>query len=152
MKLFVIYGTLSGSTMTAGSVLAEELTKKGMEVTVGTADSVNKDQVLDADTIVFGSPSWEDEGKDGQPLPEVRHLIEEFTSADLAQKKVAIFGLGDTSYPHFCGAVDVMEGLLKERGSVPVTPSLKIDKYYSSPDNEQKVRAWAQSLATSLTA
>lgn len=150
MKCIVVYGTLSGSTMTAATLVADTLKAAGHEVTSVTADPTIKDQILSAQAVVFASPSWEDQGKDGQPLPEVRAAIESLSAADLTGKKVALLGLGDTSYPHFCGAVDVMEGLLKDRGVSVVTPSLKIDRYYSSPDNEQKIKTWTQTLSQLL--
>lgn len=150
MKTLVIYGTLSGSTMTAATVVADTLKAAGHDTTLVMADPSVSAQILSAEAIVFASPSWEDEGKDGQPLPEIRLLIASLTAENLAGKKVAVCGLGDTSYPHFCGAVDVMEGRLKEKGVIPIVPSLKIDRYYSSGDNEQKVKDWAMTLAKAL--
>lgn len=136
--------------MTAASVVTQALVGAGHEVTEVTADNSSKDVLTRASAVVFGSPSWEDAGKDGQPLPDVTKFIQSLTSADLADKKVAIFGLGDISYQHFCGAVDVMEGLLKGLNVTPVVPSLRVDRYYSVPDNEKKVRDWAENLAKSL--
>jgi flavodoxin I len=150
MKCIVVYGTLSGSTMTAANLVSDTLKAAGQDVTFVTADPSVKDQVKSADAVVFASPSWEDQGKDGQPLPEVRQLIESLTKEDLANKKIAVCGLGDISYPHFCGAVDVIEGLLKDRGVTPAVPSLRIDRYYSSGDNEQKVKHWSSSLAKTI--
>ncbi len=151
MKCIVIYGTLSGSTMTAATVLSESLKNAGHEVSLVMADPSTKDQIKDVQSVVFASPSWEDNGVDGQPLPEVRQVIESMTAENFTGKKVAICGLGDVSYPHFCGAVDVLEGLLKDRGVTPIVESLKIDRYYSSADNEQKVKTWTAALASILS-
>ncbi len=148
MTILVVYGTLSGSTMTAADIIATTLRQNGNEVSEVSADLASRDQLAANDMMVIGSPSWEDEGKDGQPLPEVRKFLSGLTSADLSGKKVAIFGLGDTSYPHFCGAVDVLEGMLKERGVSPVVPSLRVDRYYSNPKNEQDVVEWAKQIAS----
>jgi flavodoxin short chain len=150
MKCTIVYGTLSGSTMTAANVVSEALKAAGHEVTTIMADGASKDQLKDAQAVLFGSPSWEDEGKDGQPLPDVSRFLKTLTTEDLAGKKVAIFGLGDTSYQHFCGAVDVMTELLKTLGVTLVSEPLRVDRYYSLPDNETKTRAWAQNLAKSL--
>lgn len=114
------------------------------------AESATKDQLTDAQAVIFASPSWEDEGKDGQPLPDMTKFLKSLTADALANKKVAVCGLGDTSYQHFCGAVDVMENLLKGLSAVPVVPSLRVDRYYSVPDNEKKVHEWAENLAKSL--
>lgn len=150
MKCIVVYGTLSGSTMTAATLVADTLKAGGQDATAITADPSVKEQIKASQAVIFASPSWEDQGVDGQPLPEVRQVIESLTAEDLIGKKVALCGLGDISYPHFCGAVDIMEALLKDREVTPIVPSLKIDRYYSSGDNEQKVKAWAQNLSDAL--
>lgn len=152
MNCLIVYSTLSGSTMTAAGVINDALNANGVQSALAMADPSVKDQIAKADAIVFASPSWEDNGLDGQPLPEVRQLLESLTSADLSGKKVAVAGLGDTSYPHFCGAVTVLEGLLKDRGVTPIAEALKIDRYYSSPDNEQKTKDWAANLAKTIAA
>ena len=133
--------------MTVADLITGILKTAGHEVLEVTADAASKDTLTTCDALLLGSPSWEDEGKDGQPLPEVRHFVETLTSSDLANKKIAIFGLGDTSYPHFCGAVDVLEALLKEKSASVALPSLRIDRHYSSPDNEAKVKEWANQCA-----
>jgi flavodoxin I len=138
--------------MTAAELVGATLRETGHETDVVSIESATKDMVASHDCIVIASPSWEDEGKDGQPLPEIRIFLSTLTAADLAGKKMAIVGLGDTAYPHFCGAVDVLEARLKELGVATLaTPSLKIDRYYSLRDNEQKVKDWATALANTLT-
>jgi len=133
MKIFLVYGTLSGSTMTAAEVIASSLRGGGYDVTVVSSESATKEQLASHDVLVLGSPSWEDQGKDGQPLPEITAFLAQLTAQDLANKKVALFGLGDISYPHFCGAIDVMEARLKELGVTPIIESLRVDRYYSLP-------------------
>ncbi len=150
MKCTLLYGTLSGSTMTAAGVVADVLTGAGHQVDSIMVDGATKDQIKDSQLIILGSPSWEDEGKDGQPLPDMTKFLKSLTAEDLAGKKVAIFGLGDTSYQHFCGAVDVMTELLKANNATPVVEPVRIDRYYSLPDNENKIRTWADGLAKSL--
>lgn len=138
--------------MTAAELVGATLRGAGHEADVVSIEGATKDMVAGHDAIVIASPSWEDEGKDGQPLPEIRIFLEGLTAADLAGKKVAVVGLGDIAYPHFCGAVDVLEARLKELGVTLLTPSLRVDRYYSLPDNEQKVKDWSTSLATALSA
>ncbi len=150
MNIYLIYGTLSGSTMTVAEIIASSLRSSGHTVNVTTADSASKDDLKAAEAFIVGSPSWEDQGKDGQPLPELTNFLSTLIPGDLANKKIAVFGLGDIAYPHFCGAVDIMEARFKELGVTPILGSLKIDRYYSLQDNEQKVKAWAAGLASVL--
>lgn len=150
MNVLIVYATLSGSTMAAADLIAETITSAGHKATALTADSVSADVVSSYDALIIGSPSWEDNGKDGQPLPEVRKFVESLSAAALKNKAVAVFGLGDTSYPHFCGAVDGIEEQLRTAGVPLATASLKIDRYYSSPGNEQRVRDWSRSFCAIL--
>ncbi len=150
MKCLLVYGTLSGSTMSASEVAAATLRTANHIVDMFSADEVTREMVAGYDALIVSSPSWEDQGKDGQPLPEVRAFVESLTAEDLSGKKVALIGLGDTSYPHYCGAIDVMEEILKKVSVTPVVPSLKIDRYYSLAANEQAVKDWAAKLATAL--
>ncbi len=150
MKCLLIYGTLSGSTMTATELVGASLREAGNDVTMLSIEEANKEMIAPYGALIIASPSWEDRGMDGQPLPEVRQLVESLTASDLAGKKIALLGLGDTSYPHYCGAIDVMEDILKKIQTTPSIKSLRIDKYYSMPDNEHKVKAWADTFAALL--
>ncbi|MCL4200446.1 flavodoxin domain-containing protein [Patescibacteria group bacterium] len=151
MKTLILYGTLSGSTMTAAELVGSTLREAGHDTNVVSIESATNDLVTAHDALIIASPSWEDEGKDGQPLPEIRKFLESLTTADLTGKKVAVVGLGDIAYPHFCGAVDVLEAKLKELGVTPATASLRVDRYYSLPDNEQKVKNWSANFAKAVT-
>lgn len=152
MKYFLVYGTLSGSTMTAAELVGSTLKKQGHIVTIVSADQASKDMIKDQEVLLVASPSWEDRGLDGQPLPEIRQFLESLSPADLAGKKIALIGLGDSAYPHFCGAVDVMAEILTKLHSISIIEPLRIDKYYSMPDNEQKVEEWSMRLSKSLVA
>lgn len=151
MKCLLVYGTLSGSTMSASEVAAATLRTANHTVDMFSADEVTREKVAEYDALIVSSPSWEDQGKDGQPLPEVRAFVESLTNEDLSGKKVALIGLGDTSYPHYCGAIDVMEEIFNKLSVTLVVPSLKIDRYYSLAANEQAVKDWATLLAGKLT-
>ncbi len=150
MKCLFVYGTLSGSTMSASEIAAATLRTHNHTVNLFSADAVTHDKVAGYDVLIVSSPSWEDQGKDGQPLPEVRAFVESLTATDLTGKHVALMGLGDTSYPHYCGAIDVMEEILKKVHVTPVVTSLKIDRFYSLAENEQIVKNWATILAAAI--
>ncbi|MBI5018674.1 flavodoxin domain-containing protein [Candidatus Gottesmanbacteria bacterium] len=150
MKCLLVYGTLSGSTMTAAELAAAELRTAGHEVDVIGVEEASREKLASYGALIVASPSWEDQGKDGQPLPEVRKFLETVTSEDLKDKKVALMGLGDTSYPHYCGAIDIMEEMLKKISVTPIVTSLRVDRYYSLRENEDNVKTWAAGLGKSL--
>jgi len=137
--------------MTASELAASTLRTSGHEVEVVSVESASPDALSAYDALIIASPSWEDQGKDGQPLPEIRMFLERVTAEHLKDKKVALMGLGDTSYPHYCGAIDVMEDMLKKLSIAPIVPSLRIDKYYSLRENEDNVKNWASELGKALS-
>ena len=59
--------------------------------------------------------------------------------------RLAVFGLGDSSYPSFCGVVHQFEDVLKEKGKTLFGESLKIDGY---PEGEvmDHATSWAEKL------
>ena len=150
MNVTIIYSTQSGSTSTAAEMVADTLKTAGHTVTICSALETTKDTVAPFDVLVVGSPSWEIDGKDGQPLPEVIALLEAMPKEAFVNKKVAVFGLGDETYTHFCGGVDVINTKLAQKGVTPFVEPLRIDRYYSTHDNQTKLVEWAQTLGKSI--
>lgn len=138
--------------MTAAELAAAELRTVGHDVDVVGVEEASREKLSLYGALIVASPSWEDQGKDGQPLPEVRKFLKTLTAEDLKDKKIALIGLGDTSYPHYCGAIDVMEEMLKKISVTPVVTSLRVDRYYSLRENKDNVKSWASGLGKSLVA
>lgn len=132
--------------------IAGVLREGGHTVEVKNVSEVNAEAVAVAESVVIGSPSWDYEGAEGQPHEGYRPLMEALRQKKPTGKKFAIFGLGDSSYTHFCGAVDVLEAWIKEIGGVLVTASLRIDGYYfKQAEHDEAAKTWATTLTKSLT-
>jgi len=56
--------------------------------------------------------------------------------AELSDKKAACFGPGDSMYPQFCKAVDVLEKGLESCGAEIIVESFKIDGDVESATEE----------------
>lgn len=151
MNCVIVYATESGSTQTACDVVADALRLQSHTVTLSSAHDSSKDMLAPFDALIVASPSWEADGIDGQPLPDMTTFLETLSPDALVHKKIAVLGLGDETYQHFCGAVDIMVEKLKTLGVTPVTEPLRIDRYYSSHENETKLVAWAQALGKILS-
>ena len=148
MNILLLYTTNSGSTQTAADIVKSDLTAAGNTVTMKNPKSSTFDEVKSADLIIIASPSWDYEGKEGQPHEDFNNLLKEFEGKTLADKSFAILGLGDSSYTHFCGAVDVFEESIKKLSAKLIIPSLRIDRYYQNHDAPQLVKSWTKSLTT----
>ncbi len=151
MNILVVYATNSGTTMTTAQTISDKLTGKGHTVTQKEVRDATVEDFSTPDAILLGSPSWDFEGHEGMPHEDWIPLMDKMKTMTLENKPIAIFGLGDSSYKHFCGAVDHMEELVKTMKGKLLTPSLRIDKFYSDQTgNMDKINAWADSVIAAL--
>lgn len=153
MNVLLIYATNSGTTMTAAQTISDELTKGGHTVTMKEVRDTKPEDLTAPEAILLGSPSWDFEGHEGMPHEDYLPLMEQLKTKTFENKPFAVFGMGDSSYKHFCGAVDHLEELVKTMKGKLATPSLRIDKFYSDQTaNMEKITAWANQAASALKA
>lgn len=152
MNILLVYATYSNSTYEVASHLQQVLESLGNPVTIQLASETRVDQFSEYDTVVFASPSWDYNGKEGQPHEDFAPLLESLATADISNLKYAICGTGDSSYTHFCGAVDVIEEVLQKTKAIKCHESLRIDNYYLEEEkNKALVADWGTALHEALT-
>ncbi len=151
MNILLVYATNSGTTMSTAQTINDLLIAKGNAVTMKEVRDSSEADFSSPDVVIMGSPSWDFEGHEGMPHEDWLPLMEKLKAMSFENKKFAIFGLGDSSYKHFCGAVDHLEELVKTVKGTLIVPSLRIDKFYSDQTgNMEKITTWAGSVASSL--
>ncbi len=150
MNILVAYATNSGGTADAANIVNTALTSGNHQVTTKMIRDVNPDELAAFDLVLFGSPSWDYQDKEGVPHEDFIAFIEKMKGKTLPNKNWAIFGLGDSSYTHFCGAVDHLEEFVKTMQGKLTTESLRIDGYYTQPGNGEKVKAWTEHLLQAI--
>lgn len=99
-----------------------------------------------ADVILLGTPSWDYKGQEGQPYSAWMEFFEMYPQLQWEGKKFAVFGLGDHTYAHFCGAVDVLTELIQQQGGEIVGEPLRIDQFYFQDQQKalQEAAEWAE--------
>lgn len=151
MNILLVYATNSGTTMMAAQTMSDVLTKKGHLITMKEARVTSVEDFNASQAIILGSPSWEFEGRDGMPHEDIMSLIEKLKTSTFDGKPFAVFGLGDSTFPHFCGAVTHLEEFITTVKGKLVVPSLKIDKFFNDQTgNTEKITKWAESLIVAL--
>lgn len=139
-------------TNMASEIVAEELRKLSHDVTVKDISEIQFPELEGNNLIILGSPSWDFENQTGQPHQHFIDFINASKDKKLTGGKFAIFGLGDSTYEHFCGAVDHLEAFVKQLEGVLVVESLRIDGFYfNQTENEEKIKTWTAGLQSKLS-
>lgn len=139
----IVYGSTTGNTEYVAEVAERILTESGATVTKVDAAKAQAKGLCDGyDLVLFGCSTW---GEDSVELQDdFIPLFEEFDSINAKDKKVAVFGCGDSSYTYFCGAVDMIERKLESMGA-NVIDTLKIDGDPHADKDE--IESWVKQVA-----
>lgn len=148
MNICIAYETYSSSTETVVALVASKLTGKGHIVTVKRMrDGVNPQDLKSADLTIFATPSWFERGKEGQPHISFLNFMDTAQNESFKDMKFALIGLGDSTYAHFCHAIDMLGGFLERHEAKNVTQTLKLDSFLSNTGPETKrLEEWIDQL------
>ncbi|WP_243547051.1 flavodoxin [Pseudodesulfovibrio tunisiensis] len=140
-KALVVYGSTTGNTESVADNIENVLKKGGWSVDVMDAADVSVDGMADGYDVVFlGSSTWGDDSIELQD--DFVPIFDDLDKAGLKDRKVAVFGCGDSSYEFFCGAVDAIEEKSGKLGAILLGESLKID---GDPDMGD-VTTWTEAV------
>ena len=151
MNILIVYATNSGGTQIASQSIQEVLTGKTHTVVVKQAAQTSPPELGQYDLVILGSPSWDYESQEGLPHADFIDLIKKCQGTAFEGKKFAVFGLGDSSYTHFCGAVNHLEEFVTSVKGTKSGESLKIDGFYFNQEkNTELIRSWTEGLSQTL--
>jgi flavodoxin I len=142
-KILIVYGSTTGNTEMVAEQIMDSL--KNHEVSLQDAADTSPEDLTKYDVLVLGSSTWDD----GLLQQDFRDFVEGL-EIDLTDKKLAIFGLGDSNYPDFCEAADILEKIFTKLGGETIVATLKIDGFPDEEENEQKIEAWCQALSQKI--
>jgi len=144
MNIKIVYETQTGTTEYVAQVIQAQLTAAGHIVTLHSIKYDGKTPNLDGiELVLFGGPTYDD----GKLENFLNDFISEF-HPDLSTFKVAVFGLGNHTYPQFCIAADILETWVKKCGGQLLVQTLKIDGF---PDHLEKITTYVQSILQSIS-
>ena len=132
MTVKIIYTSSTGNTKDAVDVFDGALQDHGVDTEIiDSEDGADPDDFFnDADVYVIAS--WSD-GDNGEVPGGIIDFYDDLEDYDLSGKSVAVFGTGDTSYPNYCAAVDLLSQRIKDDKATIVGKPLKIEL---SPDDD----------------
>lgn len=147
MNILLVYATYSSGTKVATDIVASSLSEIGHSVKVMEVAELNPDELANYEMIIMGSPSWYNSEKDGMPHEDFITFVEKSKGKIFEGKKFAVFGLGDKSYAHFCGAVDYLENFITQIKGTLAGQSIRIDSFFNDESaKEESLKSWARSL------
>ena len=146
-SVLIVYGSTTGNTEYTAEVVERVIAESGHAVTVLDAAKCSPDGLCkDCDAVLFGCSTWGEEEIELQD--DFIPLFESLENAGVKGKKAAVFGCGDSSYTHFCGAVVEIEEKLEELGASMIADGLKIDGDPHSVKDE--IEGWAKDVGAAL--
>jgi flavodoxin I len=149
MKILLLFATNSGGTEMVAGEISQRL--NGHTVDIRRILDTNPDEITSHDFIIIGTPSWDFEGKEGQPHEDWFSFKKNLNGNPFEGKKCAVFGLGDSSYKIFCGGVTELEKWALEWKMNKAVESLRIDKYFYQQEEAMKaIEAWCGKLTEIL--
>jgi flavodoxin len=142
MKIKIIYETQTGTTQYVAEVMQKKFATLGHQADLHSVRYNGSTPELEGyDAVLFGAPTYED----GKLETAMRVFITRF-STDLSKYKVAVFGLGNTTFPQFCVSAKILEEWVVQNKGVPSIPALKVDGF---PDNVKPIEEWVEHFANS---
>lgn len=128
-KVIVFFGTQSGNSEKLARNLVKQLEGLGLSSSCVDLDDFPERKSPDALNLIITSSY----GKGGPPSNAERfeRWVSDSDQVDLAPIDFAVFGLGDRSYPNFCGFAKTVSARLKERGGREVkSPAINALDYH----------------------
>lgn len=146
-KILVVYGSTTGNTESVAEVIGDVLKKAGSDVVVKNVTDASVSELGDGyDLTLLGVSTWGDEEIEFQE--DFEPFYQDMDNAQLKDKKVALFGCGDSSYQYFCGAVTELRTKVDALGANLVNEPLLIDGDPSVVRSE--IEEWAEEVGRAL--
>lgn len=142
-NILIAYGSTTGNTeMVAEQIegLLETYNPKLQDIT-----NCSPEDLTTYDVLILGASTWDD----GLLQSDFRDFVKDL-KIDLSGKKLAIFGLGDTSYPEFCESANILEEIFTKLGGETLVETLKIDGFPDDSENIQKIEQWCEQIKSQL--
>ncbi|UFJ39269.1 flavodoxin [Brevibacillus humidisoli] len=144
-KIVLVYASMTGNTEEIADAVAEGIQETGVSVDIRQVLDVNAAELAEYEAILLGAYTW----GDGELPDEFLDFYDDLDQLDLSDKKGAVFGSCDSSYPHYGAAVDILTEKLRERGCDIVREGLKIELAPSNEEKEQ-CRQFGRQFVSSL--
>lgn len=129
-KVLLVYASMSGNTEAIADLVEAGLKDEGVTVDCKEVVDADASSMTDYDGVILGAYTW----GEGELPDEFLDFYDDMAGTDLSGKKCAVFGSGSTAYDVFCGAVDLLESMIEEKGGSLVLEGMKVEEYPEDED------------------
>lgn len=148
----LLYGSNSGNTAFAAEDIAEYLNQQKLHVSCLNVAHARPEDMLGCQLLILGASTWpavvNGRAKDGQLQDQMASFLTQISHLKLAKTKMAVFGLGDSSYTYFCGAAVLLQKFVQQVGAESIVESLYID---GLPQKQRPLlREWSEQIVINL--
>ncbi|MDD2869331.1 sulfite reductase flavoprotein subunit alpha [Neomegalonema sp.] len=141
-RLLIGYGSESGNARTLARRLSADPALQAYAPRATPLDEIAPEALDAHEALIVVSSSF----GDGEPPGNAEIFLARAREAPrLEDLRYAVFGLGDTAYPQFCGFTKGLDALLTERGARPLVNRVDADAGY-----EEFFRLWTPTLGKVL--
>ena len=146
-NILIVFGSSTGNTESIAHAIERKLLDAGHTVRVQNAADVSPLHLASGfDVVLLGCSAWGEEEIELQD--DFATFFEDIENMDLKNVKLAAFASGDREYPHFCGAVDVIEEKARALGAILIAEGLRLEGDDSG--NEDEIASFASEVIKSL--
>ncbi|PJE77248.1 hypothetical protein COV05_00140 [Candidatus Uhrbacteria bacterium CG10_big_fil_rev_8_21_14_0_10_48_16] len=149
MNISILYATLTGYSESVAMDLSGILKDMGWEVTMTDVTQLAKPHAPLEGNIIFGCSTY----GDGDLNDIAEEFIESLRSAklDLSHANMAIFALGESIYPDFCGAGQLAKEAFESLNAQVIEPIMSIDTLELDQEKKkQDLLSWATHITTAF--
>lgn len=147
-NILIVYGSLTGNTQLVAEEISQKLSGAGHDVTIKNANESSFENIKEPEILVLGASTWDD----GLLQYDFTDFLDDVKNDEpnLSDKKIAVFGCGDSSYEKYCEAVIIIEKEFAEMGAKQIIEGLKIDGFPQLEENAEKIDKWISELIKEL--
>jgi flavodoxin I len=140
VRTIIVFGSFVGNTETLAGYVKRGLEQAGHVVVMKDVVYADVNELLDYELILLASPTYEPK----MIQDDMIGFYEKLSGLDLAGRKAAAFGPGDTAWPDFCEAVHYLDTRLRERGAEIVSEPLMVDGVVE--EHEKEAVEWGKAV------
>jgi len=121
----IIYASTSGNVEAVCLKISDILNSQNIESSMHRAEKTDFSIISDNDLFILATSTWEH----GEINPFFNKLLAEISQNNMARKKAAFVGLGDTRYEQilFCKGADILREAFLKSGGQELLTTLKIN-------------------------